>query len=58
MKKFVCCAIFATVLLLPCLVQAQEDIKGESSITTLDETVVTAGGLKKRKKKSPPISPL
>ncbi len=50
MKKLVCCVIVITALMLPGVVQAQEDVKGENSISMLEETVVTAGRVEEKKK--------
>jgi len=49
MKKFICC-VFAIALMLPGVVQAQEDSKDENSISILEETVVTAGRVEEKKK--------
>jgi len=50
MKKLVCYVIVVTALMLPGAVQAQEDVKGENSISMLEETVVTAGRVEEKKK--------
>ena len=50
MKKFICSVIVAATLMLPGVVLAQKDTKDESSITMLEETVVTAGRVEEKKK--------
>jgi len=51
MKKFLCCVIIVTALMLPGVVHAQEDVKkDENSISMLEETVVTAGRIEEKKK--------
>ena len=50
MKKLVCCVFVVTALMLPGVIQAQEETKDESSISTLEETVVTAGRVEEKKK--------
>jgi len=50
MKKLVCCVFVVTALMLPGVVQAQEDVKSENSISMLEETVVTAGRVEEKKK--------
>ncbi len=50
MKKLVCCVIVVTALMLPSVVQAQENTKDEGSISMLEETVVTAGRVEEKKK--------
>ena len=51
MKKFLCCVIIVKALMLPGVVQAQEDVKkDENSISMLEETVVTAGRVEEKKK--------
>ena len=50
MKKLVFCVIVVTALMLPGVVQAQEDSKDEGSISMLEETVVTAGRVEEKKK--------
>ena len=50
MRKLVCCVIVVTALMLPGVVQAQEDSKYENSISMLEETVVTAGRVEEKKK--------
>jgi len=50
MKKLVCCVIVVTVLMLPGVLQAQEDSIDEGSISMLEETVVTAGRVEEKKK--------
>ena len=49
MKKFICC-VFAIALMLPGVVQAQKNTKDDSSITMMEETVVTAGRVEEKKK--------
>ena len=49
MKKLVFCVI-VTALMLPGVVRAQEDIKGENSSLMLEELVVTAGRVEEKKK--------
>ncbi len=50
MKKFVYCVIVVTALMLPGFVQAQKDTKDGNFITTMEETVVTAGRVEEKKK--------
>ncbi|MDY6793002.1 MAG: TonB-dependent receptor [Thermodesulfobacteriota bacterium] len=50
MKKFICCMFVVTALILPGSVQAQGDSTDKSSVTMMEETVVTAGRVKEKKK--------
>ena len=49
MKKFVFYAIIFAFFIAPIFVNAQEDLKGENSILILEETVVTAGRVEKKR---------
>ena len=50
MKKLVFCFIVVTAFMLPGVVQAEKDSNDESSITMMEETVVTAGRVEEKKK--------
>jgi len=50
MKRLACYVIAITALMLPGIVQAQKDTTGGRPITTMEQTVVTAGRVEEKKK--------